>query len=130
MTSDLRGDGTFPAEVAVTNLRPDIVIWSTFQHQVVFGELTVPWEDNTEVAHGRKVTKYAELAADCSSKGWRASYYPFEVGCRGFIASTFLKWLRELGFGRRDCAKLSKRVAEAAEAGSAWIWTKYVLKRV
>ena len=126
MTADLKGGGTFPVEVALTNLRPDIVLWSASQRHVVFGELTVPWEDNIQEAFERKFTKYAELKAECTSRGWRATCYPFEIGCRGFVAATFHKWLRDLGFSRREMARLVKKVAEAAETGSAWIWSKYV----
>ena len=93
---------------------------------MVFGELTVPWEDNIQEAFERKFTKYAELKAECTSRGWRATCYPFEIGCRGFVAATFHKWLRDLGFSRREMARLVKKVAEAAETGSAWIWSKYV----
>ena len=46
ITADLSGGGTLPVEVAITNLRPHIVIWLASQQQVIFGELTVPWEDN------------------------------------------------------------------------------------
>ena len=37
---------------------------------------------------------YIELKADCSSRGWKAACYPFEIGCRGFVATSFHKWLR------------------------------------
>ena len=39
---DLKGEGIFPAEMAVTSLRPDIVIWSASERRVIFGELTAP----------------------------------------------------------------------------------------
>ena len=42
ITAGLSGGGTFPVEVAITNLKPDIVIWSASQQQVILGELTVP----------------------------------------------------------------------------------------
>ena len=128
MTADLSGGGTFPVEVAITNLRPDIVIWSASQQQVILGELTVPWEDNIQEAYERKYTKYTELKAVCLNRGWKATCYPFEIGCRGFVATTFQKWLRDLGFSRREVTRLSKKAAEAAETGSSWIWSKYVQK--
>ena len=34
----------FPSEIAVTNKRPDIIIWSAKTKQAVLLELTVPWE--------------------------------------------------------------------------------------
>ncbi|XP_066275198.1 uncharacterized protein [Branchiostoma lanceolatum] len=61
VTVDLEGEGSFPEDIAVTLLRPDITIWSESAKEVVIGELTVPWEDNVDAAHERKLTKYAEL---------------------------------------------------------------------
>ena len=73
ITAYLSGGGTFPVEVAITNyLKPDIVIWSASQQQVILGELTVPWEDNIQEAYERKYTKYTELKAVCVNRGWKA----------------------------------------------------------
>ena len=44
-------------EAAITNLGPGIVIWSASQQKVIFGEMTVPWEDNVKEAYERKYTK-------------------------------------------------------------------------
>ncbi|KAI8498013.1 hypothetical protein Bbelb_239570 [Branchiostoma belcheri] len=88
----------------------------------MLGELTVPWEDNVEEAYERKLTKYGELLAVCRDRGWKAACYPVEVGCRGFVASSLQKWLRQLGFTRREVKSISKSAAEAAETGSSWIW--------
>jgi len=127
--SDLGGEGTFPSDIAITNLRPDVVIWSPSQRQVILGELTVPWEDNMQEAYERKYTRYAELKADCTRRGWCTFCYPFEIGCRGFVATSFQKWLRDLGFSRKEVNQWSKKASEAAESGSAWIWSKYVQQR-
>lgn len=45
---------TVPPEIVITNLRPDLVLWSNSQHRVYFVELTVPWEDVMEEAFERK----------------------------------------------------------------------------
>lgn len=37
-----------PLEIAVTNVRPDIVLWSETQRAVCLVELTVPWEEASE----------------------------------------------------------------------------------
>ena len=79
-----------------------------------------------------KYTKFAELKADCSTRGWKATCYPFKIGCRGFVASSFQKLLRDFGCRRSEVVRLCKRAAEAAETGSAsvaWIWSKYVQKK-
>ncbi|XP_078679483.1 uncharacterized protein LOC144915112 [Branchiostoma floridae x Branchiostoma belcheri] len=126
--ADLDGEGGFPQEIALTLLRPDIVIWSESSREVVFGELSVPWEGNIEEAYERKLTRYAELEAVCRDKGWRSSCYPFELGCRGFVAASLHKWLNKMGLSRKEIKSTTRAAAEAAEAGSAWIWNKYLLE--
>ncbi|KAJ8334237.1 hypothetical protein SKAU_G00398760 [Synaphobranchus kaupii] len=44
---------TVTSEIAITNLRPDLVLWSNSQHMVYFVELTVPWEDAVQEAFER-----------------------------------------------------------------------------
>ncbi len=44
----------FPPEIALTRLRPDVVITSRATRVVIMGELTVPWEDNVQEAYERK----------------------------------------------------------------------------
>ncbi|VDI68178.1 Hypothetical predicted protein [Mytilus galloprovincialis] len=44
MTADIHQRMSFPAEIAATSLRPDIVIWSQGTRQAVCLELTVPWK--------------------------------------------------------------------------------------
>ena len=54
-------------------------------------------------AYERKYAKYTELKADCANRGWKASCYPFEIGCRGFVATTFQKrWRDSNGFSRKQ----------------------------
>ena len=124
--ADLDGKGGFPQHVALTSLRPDVVLWSDSGKTVIFGELTVPWEDNIDYAFERKLTRYSELAADCSDRGWKVFSFPFEVGCRGFVSRSLNKWFRELGFSNRESRQACRAASEAAEKGSAWVWTKYV----
>ncbi|VDI13370.1 Hypothetical predicted protein [Mytilus galloprovincialis] len=59
---------SFPAEIAATSLRPDIVIWSPGTRQAVLLELTVPWEDRIEEAYERKMAKYQQLVEDCKQR--------------------------------------------------------------
>ena len=55
---------TFPFEMANTNLRPDLVLWSRSSHCVFLIELMVPWEDTIDEAFERKKLQYAGLAAE------------------------------------------------------------------
>ena len=62
--------------IAITNLCPDMVVWSDQDKEVLLVELTVPWKENTEVAHDRKMTKYDPLRMDIERKGWRYKVLP------------------------------------------------------
>lgn len=45
---------TFQHEIITTNLRPDLVLWSTSQKLLFIVELTVPWEAAVGEAYERK----------------------------------------------------------------------------
>ena len=80
---DLENQLVFPREITVTNMRPDIVIWSMSTKTTVIGELTVPWEENVGVANEFKKDKYVELVEQCKSQGFKVLCHPVEIGCRG-----------------------------------------------
>ncbi|KAJ7986701.1 hypothetical protein DPEC_G00342620 [Dallia pectoralis] len=48
MRVDLGRQLKFPEKIAVTSLRPNIVLWSQTTRQVALIELTVSWEERTE----------------------------------------------------------------------------------
>ncbi len=54
MRVDLNQRLTFPPEIAATNLRPDLVLWSKSCRHVFIVELTVPWEEAIGEAFERK----------------------------------------------------------------------------
>ena len=84
ITVDLPGEEyRFPQEVATTDSRPDLVIWS--QNTIVLIELTVAFEEGIEAAAIRKRDKYADLLARCASAKQQAHLTTIEVGSRGFI---------------------------------------------
>ncbi|RXN24825.1 hypothetical protein ROHU_021965 [Labeo rohita] len=114
----------FPQQIAITSLRPDIVIWSTTTKSVIMAELTVPWEDGIEAAFERKKEKYADLAAACTQAGWRAYTFPVEVGCRGFTGTSTQRFLKTLGVRGHKLQKALKDLAEEAEQGSFWLWLR------
>jgi len=76
----------FPPEIAPTNLRPDVGLWSGSARSVQLIELTVPWEDAVDETCERKKLRYAHLATEAEQRGCRVQVYPVEVGCRGFVA--------------------------------------------
>lgn len=124
MLVDIGPQLTFPLEIAATNLRPDLVLWSPSLKSVYIIELTVPWEGSVEEAYERKKLRYTELAAEAQQRGWNPRVYPVEVGCRGFVASSCIKLLKDLGICGQVLRQTIRSVSEAAERSSQWIWIK------
>ena len=124
MQVDLGRRLTFPPEIAKTTLRPDIVLWSNTSKLVYIIELTVPWEEAVEEAYERKKLRYADLAATAEDRGWKAKVRPVEVGCRGFVASSMAKLLREVGVRGQAHRQAMKELANTAEEASYWLWLK------
>ncbi|XP_057673103.1 uncharacterized protein LOC130904394 [Corythoichthys intestinalis] len=123
MRVDLGRKLFFP-QVVHTLLRPDVVIWSEEAKKIILIELTVPWEDGCEEAAERKATKYQDLILQCKEKGWQAWLFPMEVGCRGFPAQSVWKTLTALGIAGRERRAAIRRLGEAAERASCWLWSR------
>ena len=87
-------------------------------------ELTVPWEDRIEVSHESKRLKYTDLVEDIRANGWSVSYFPVEVGSRGFTAKSLGFMFGSLGFSGQASRKACKSVGAAAEEGSQWLWLR------
>ncbi|XP_069134670.1 uncharacterized protein [Argopecten irradians] len=111
MRADIQQRMGFPAEVASTPLRPDVVLWSRSSKQVVLVELTVPWEDRMEEADERKQQKYQQLVEECQHRGWKTWCLPIEVGCRGFPGQSLWRALRLLGVTGADRRDLISAVS-------------------
>ena len=120
--TDLDEKLIFPPNIAITNLRPDIIVWSDDEKKVLLVELTVPWEGNLEVAYERKKTKYEPLRAECEERGWDCRVLPVEVGCRGYIARSTIAFLRGIGLTGCEQRKATKELETTAETASSWIW--------
>ena len=119
---DLVNRLTFPAHISKTSLRPDIVLYSNRTKQVILFELSVPWEENMEVAHERKAGKYHELVQECKERGWRASCHPIEIGARGFAGVSLSQALNKIGVGGTKKRKATQVILESAERATRWIW--------
>lgn len=123
MRVDLGRKLVFP-QVVQTQLRPDMVLWSEEVRKLILIELTVPWEDGCEEAYERKATKYQDLVEQCRAKGWQTWLFPVEVGCRGFPAQSVWKTLTALGLAGRERKVAIRRLGEAAERASCWLWSR------
>ena len=107
-----------------TTKKPDLVIWSEEEKEVHLVELTVPHEDNISSAHERKENRYEVLVGECEEAGWKAKHFPVEVGCRGYIATSITKWMKEAGLCTKKRKILTKALQETVEKASHWIWVK------
>ena len=111
-----------PAEIVVSTLRPDMLLYSVSIRKVLLIELTVPWEDAISEAYERKKCKYMELAAEMRINGWDADVYPVEISCRGFIAGSTITLLRRLGLSGKALRNATKNLSSVAEYSSRWLW--------
>jgi ribA/ribD-fused uncharacterized protein len=124
LLTDLKTQLKIPEQIAITRKRPDIVLWSQSTKQVVFIELTVPWEEGVDEAYERKLTSYNELVGDCRSNGWKTWCLPVEVGTRGFAAQSLWRCLKILGITGKARAQLIREAERVAESSSRWIFEK------
>ena len=55
----------FPQHVALTDTRPDLVVWNDRERTAVIIELTVSFETGFEEAISRKINRYSALSDEC-----------------------------------------------------------------
>ena len=125
VATDLKHNFIFPTEIALTTKRPDIVIWSVKAKKVFVIELTVPYEENFDWAHQRKLEKYEDLREQCVRNGWTTNVFPIEVGCRGFITNSTTVSLNNLGLSPSDKRRCIEKIQDKALTASSWIWQSH-----
>ena len=119
---DLKTQLVFPALVAITNQRPDMLIISQTSKKIILVELTCPWEENAESAHEAKLTKYEELRCNAEENGWVTRVYAVEVCCRGYVSGTLRSCLFALGCSNTSIRSAIKEFCEIAERCSTHIY--------
>ena len=122
VTADLPGEHyCFPQDVATTDSRPDIVIWS--EQSIILVELTIPFEPGMDAAAERKQAKYADLLARCRTTR-HAHLITIEVGSRGFINATcFDKLYSQLSNSKQsERRELEAEITRKVIARSHDIW--------
>ena len=113
----------FPREVAVTNLRPDMLLVSESTKRIGLVELTVPTEDRIEVSSELKKSKYAPLQEQGKVNGWNVNIWAVEVGCRGgFTAASMASFLKDIGIAGGERNLQLKKNGEEAMSASRMIW--------
>ena len=105
---------SFPASICGTIQRPDLVIWSPSSRRVILVELTCPAEEGIQNATNRKQKRYADLQLLIRQHEWTPHLFTIEVGARGFVAKSTLRFLSSLGFSRRSSSALSKNLSNVS----------------
>jgi len=124
LASDLPNYRAYPQVIRDTNLRPDAVVLSETAKTIVLIELTVPYETNMSESHEYKLAKYEQLVHSLSTAGYSTHLFAVEVGARGLVGSSAFSLVQRLGITGKLGRQYMKRLAEAAEKASGWIWTK------
>ena len=124
ITADLSDQQyTFLQDIAITDLRPDIVMWSTSAIYLV--ELTVLFETNIVGAAERKTHRYRELASACG-RSHHMSIITLEVGSRGFLSITGFQQLYQLVQAKAtDRAAFERDIIRHVVSSSFDIWCKW-----
>ena len=116
---EMFGDGisesySFPPDVAITSLRPDIFLVSRTARKCVLLELTVPSEDRVLASANSKSRRYQALVREISSNGFQCSLFTIEVGCRGNDTRSLRKCLRALGLSKNAINAACREAAYTA----------------
>lgn len=118
---------TFPAHIAVSSLRPDIVLYSNSTRRVVIIELTCPFEDNIDGAYASsKGPRYASLMNECATAQppWTTTFFNIQVGSRGYCTKSVDSCLRELGMIRKQAHEVTSKAAISARRSSYLIYCR------
>ena len=121
---DLETQLKFPRHIAVTSLRPDLILHSDNTKQCFIRELTVSWEEYITLANKRKRSKYQELVEPYQQKSWKIYYDPVEVGCRGFAGQSLGRALAKIGIVGAARVMALKDITNTVLKASKWIWLK------
>ena len=119
---DLGRQLKFPAEIANTRLRPDLIMYSITLKRVIWWELTCPSEERISASHEYKLDRYADLQVDCQVNGWSCFNMAVEVGARGLVAESLSRAAGMIGIRGRALKKLVRDVGEEAIHCSRWIY--------
>ena len=111
-----------PVFLAVSTLRPDILLFSRYTKKVIIIELTCPCEENMSQWHEEKSQKYYPLYCSIRSNGWSVYFYAIEIGAWGFCAESVRSCLHSLGFNNRLCRKTLQTLSSVSLRYSFEIW--------
>ena len=122
LLADIDNDFIFPAQIALTQLRPDVVIFSKALKRVIIIELTCPCEENMSSWHASKLSKYSCLVEIIRGNNWHVDLFAIEVGARGYPSNTLSICLKRLGFHKSLLRSTIIALRKIAIESSFFIW--------
>ena len=102
--ADLDKQLKFPSEIALTRLRPDLVLFSRASKRVIWWELTVPSEERIAASHELKLDRYTSLQAEIQANEWSCFNFAVEVGARGVVAASLEVAAKKIGLIEKSFA--------------------------
>ena len=114
LLSDLESTLVIPPTIAISQLRPDVLLYSTSTKTVTILELTCPCEENMESWHATKFRQYDPLFSAIKSNGWSIHFFTVEARAQGYCASTIRSCLMRLGLTRKLVRSSLKTLSSAA----------------
>ena len=120
--SDLDSGLTFPGHIAITSLRPDLIVFSNSVKRIIVIELTCPCEENMESWHSIKLSKYLPLVDVIRRSGWSVDLFAIEVGARGYCSRSVPLCLKKLGFTNKEAFLVSRQLSDTSMKASFCIW--------
>ena len=115
----------FPPAICPSQLRPDIVIWSTALQSAILIELTCPSEENISQAKARKKLRYVELLKQIEDSKWSVKRFTIEAGARGCLSHSFFSTFRSLGMSTKIARSICNSVSQTVSKCSYAIFHAY-----
>ena len=122
LLSDLESALVIPPAITISQLRPDILLYSTSTKTVIILELISPCQENLESWYPTKFGKYDPLCSAIKTNGWFVHFFAVEVGAWGYCASTITSCLMRLALTRKLVRSSLKTLSSAALTASFQIW--------
>ena len=119
---DLNGNLIVPPFMAITRLRPDLLLYSSSTKTCIILELTCCCEENFEQWHEKKFFKYDPLSNLISSNGWKVYLFPIEIGARGYCSTSLKSCFHRLGFSGKFIRSMMKSLSITSMKSSFYIW--------
>ena len=122
LTSDFHNNYVFLFEITVTELHPEIVIFSKTHRCVVLLELTCHYEENMVNWYLIKLSKYSGLVEIIRSNEWPFDLFAVEVRAGGYPSQFLNNSLKRLGLQNKLSNSTVKNIGWISVEFSFYIW--------